>query len=65
MTEWQNRLIEEKADLDAKIGRLDQFRRSDEFRMLDQIDRDLLEYQAAMMRGYSTALGERIKRFTG
>ena len=60
----QQRVLDEKQDLDLRIARLDEFmRRNPTFTTLDAPERDRLEIQLDMMRDYSGILGERIANF--
>lgn len=60
----QQRVLDEKQDLDLRIARLDEFmRRNPTFPTLDAAERDRLEIQLDLMRDYSGILGERIANF--
>ena len=60
----QQRVLDEKQDLDLRIARLDEFmRRNPTFPTLDAAERDRLEIQLDMMRDLSGILGERIDAF--
>ena len=60
----QQRVLDEKQDLDLRIARLDEFmRRNPTFTTLDAPERDRLEIQLDVMRDYSGILGERIANF--
>ena len=60
----QQRVLDEKQDLDLRIARLDEFmRRNPTFTTLDAPERDRLEIQLDLMRDYSGILGERIANF--
>jgi hypothetical protein len=64
---YQERVINEKRDLDEKLERLKSFCFGDSnilFSELNPVDRDLLEDQFTIMRNYSRILGKRIERFT-
>ena len=64
MTEYQERVIEEKADLDARRGRLLQFiSSSPQFRCLGIVEQQRLIRQNKIMILYSDVLGERIEAF--
>lgn len=58
---WQQRVLEEKADLDARLGRLNQFIGSGTYRALTPREQFLLHDQAKAMRAYQAALRARIK----
>ncbi len=60
---WQERVIKEKADLDAKLNRLSAFGLSESFDELSAEDQGLLGLQHAAMEEYSRVLGRRIDRF--
>jgi hypothetical protein len=62
--EYQARVIAEKADLDAKLERLQAFLSTDTCLDLPLEDRELLVAQAAYMRDYARVLARRIERFT-
>ena len=74
MTDWQQRVIDEKRELDAKIEKLRRFIFhgkintvevwSEAFEALDHLDRCLLQDQLNYMTKYSKVLTERIERFT-
>lgn len=60
----QQRVIEEKADLDAKITRLADFIVfSPTYKILGSAEKDRLNRQHAAMRTYSGVLRERIEAF--
>jgi hypothetical protein len=61
--DWQQRVIDEKAELDARIGKLCDFFGSGAYRDLGDIDRHLLGVQLSHMRDYAHILGMRIARF--
>lgn len=60
---YQQRVVEEKAELDAKIDLISSFVGSDAFGALEGHDRTLLRRQYGPMVEYSVALGKRIERF--
>ena len=60
---WQDRVINEKAELDERIVKLDAFIVSPDFWRLKTIDARLLQEQVVAMRCYSLALGKRIDQF--
>jgi len=64
MEDWQSRVIEERAELFRRIGRLDDFMKDAKFDTLDSLDRFLLKDQLMTMRRLLTILDKRIKRFT-
>jgi hypothetical protein len=60
---YQQRVIDEKADLDVKIAKLDAFIGSATFDALPLEERERLEDQFDPMSEYATILGERIDAF--
>lgn len=63
MLPHQQRVVDEKAELDDKIAKLEAFKKGDLFKSLDVEDRALLVVQATYMEAYSKTLGKRIDRF--
>jgi len=63
MEEYQQRVIEEKKQLDEKLLRLHNFLSSDKLKDLDLDDQNLLVEQELAMKIYSIILGNRINRF--
>jgi hypothetical protein len=59
----QRRIVDEKAAVDAKIERLNDFMDTSIFAALDDEDQDLLKEQESYMRGYSAVLERRIANF--
>lgn len=59
----QQRVVNEKQELDDKTGKLGIFIKGDLFESLPEEDRTLLEAQYSLMRQYCTILGKRIARF--
>lgn len=64
MDPWQQRVVEEKRDLDARLGRLQEFLGSASYLALQLEDQDLLQDQRLCMRAFSDVLSKRIVRFT-
>ena len=65
MEAYQQRVVDEKAELDAKMVRLHGFiAMSPVFAGLDSVERVLLHRQGYAMRVYSEILGKRIAAFT-
>lgn len=62
-TGWQQRVIEEKSELDAKITKLREFIGTKEHDKLDATQRTLLMRQMHTMTAYSVVLGQRIDLF--
>lgn len=63
MTNFQERVTQEKADLDQKIEKLVDFMHGDIYANLPAIDQGLLMVQLEYMCGYGETLGRRIERF--
>lgn len=59
----QQRVVEEKSDLDEKFARLCLFCGTPAFEALDQAEQGRLRKQAAIMEEYSSILGDRIAAF--
>ena len=59
----QQRVVDEKTELDARCNRLDVFILSPQFRALDDAERDRMRRQWLAMISYSSILGERIAAF--
>ena len=65
MQPHQQRVVDEKTDLDAKRDRLRSFVGGDTYRTLDQAEQSRLNRQLEAMTLYSNILEERITAFTG
>lgn len=65
MNPHEQRVIDEKAELDAKLGNLIPFLGSDTCHSLPFDERGRLHRQAEVMREYSSILGDRINHFEG
>ena len=63
MKEFQQRVLEEKQELDARASKLDQFFATPTFKELDQAEQDRLYAQIAAMHKYGQILAERIANF--
>ena len=63
MEEFQQRMIDEKKELDIKIVSLKDFIDTDKFINLYIVERRRLTYQLRIMRAYSGVLDDRIKAF--
>lgn len=63
MKAFQQRVIDEKTELDEKRQKLSEFFDNDKFNELEASAKDLLETQYYHMSKYSETLGERIKLF--
>jgi hypothetical protein len=57
----QQRVINERAELDDRRSRLNSFMDTDEYAVLDHVQKDLLKRQYKAMTEYSNILGERIE----
>lgn len=65
MKAYQERVVEEKKELDARIAKLDAFVNDNEaYEDLDPEEQDRLTAQRTAMGEYSDILGERIEAFT-
>jgi hypothetical protein len=64
MQPFQERVIEEKRELDEKIAKLDLFWKGDVFLTLPSAEQVLLRRQLVAMEDYSAMLGERITAFS-
>jgi len=63
MKDWQERVVEEKAELDKKIEKLSKFIQGGEFWGLAMEEQRRLLTQITLMQQYSEVLGERIDAF--
>lgn len=63
MKEYQNRVVQEKAELDEKRARLISFIGGDLYRTLDKTEQSRLNRQLEAMSLYSGILAERIAAF--
>ena len=61
----QQRVVEEKYELDQKLCKLLPFFQTEVFSSLPEAERSRLRNQARFMDGYSAVLGERIAAFAG
>ena len=59
----QQRVVDEKAELDAKLAKLDAFGRTEMFASLPPDEQGRLNRQHSIMEQYSAVLGERIRAF--
>jgi hypothetical protein len=62
MSDFKDRLIVEKQDLDEKIGLLSAFQESNRFALISDDQQTLLNIQRKAMETYSQVLLERIVR---
>ncbi|CDG21051.1 conserved protein of unknown function [Xenorhabdus poinarii G6] len=63
MQPYQQRVIDELAELDSKIEKLSDFIGGAIYNGLDETDRVLLAMQLSAMKGYSEILHKRVSRF--
>ncbi|WP_042847883.1 crAss001_48 related protein [Providencia rettgeri] len=63
MQPYQQRVVDEKAELDGKITKLTTFINGDICKTLEHRDQELLSKQLGHMRSYSETLSQRIERF--
>lgn len=63
MEDFQQRVIEEKVELDAKLDSLKSFLQTDTFANLQGAEQERLFRQATIMKDYSAVLQERISAF--
>jgi hypothetical protein len=63
MQPHQQRVVEEKAELDNKIQKLNAFFHSSIFSSLPEAEKDRMKRQVGVMEEYSSILQERINAF--
>ena len=63
MQDWQQRVIDEKIELDARREKLGEFKNTKQFIMLPLQEQERMNTQAHLMTAYSAVLGERIANF--
>lgn len=63
MAPYQQRVVDEKTELDDRIGKLGTFFDTQTFLALDTGERSLLYHQHRAMKVYSHILGDRIALF--
>ncbi len=63
MQPHEERVIQEKQDLDAKIDKLTLWLEGDRFKALPEAEKDRQRRQWSHMMAYSNVLGERIAAF--
>lgn len=64
MEAYQQRVVDEKSELDTKITALETFIESDKFEDIDGDEQDRLIEQLDLMQQYSTILADRIENFS-
>ncbi len=62
MKDWQTRLLEEHAEIDTRLARLDAFIMGQQFQGLLTEDQDLLRAQSEAMTAYAEILRKRVYR---
>ena len=62
MSDFKTRLVEEQAQLEEKLNKLDAFLMSEKVKDVDDVQKALLQVQATAMNTYSQCLKERIER---
>lgn len=62
MSYFKTRLIEEKAQLEEKLDKLDAFLVSEKVKDVDDVQKALLQVQSTAMNTYLQCLKERIER---
>ena len=63
MQPYQDRVLNEKAELDQRLGKLQAFLSTATFNSLDADEQARLRRQAGIMQEYSVVLGERLAAF--
>lgn len=63
MKPYQERVIQEKKELDERFAKLDAFGRTEAFAALSSNEQGRLNRQHSVMEDYSSILGERIAAF--
>lgn len=64
MQQHQERVVNEKAELDVKLSKLREFFQGSVIDTVDDAEKDRLRRQAEVMDDYSAILGERIAAFS-
>lgn len=62
MSDFKTRLVEEQAQLEEKLNKLNDFNQSEKVKEIDAIQKDLLLVQAGAMYTYNECLKARIAR---
>lgn len=63
MEDWQQRVIDEKKELDDRLERLNAFLSSPKVNEIELLQKDLMSRQAGYMSAYSLTLRDRIEAF--
>ena len=62
MSDFKNRLIDEQAQLEEKLSKLNAFLVSEKVNSVDDVQKALLQVQATAMNTYNQCLKERLER---
>lgn len=62
MSDFKTRLIEEQAQLEEKLDKLNDFNQSEKVNEIDPVQKDLLLIQAGAMYTYNECLKSRLAR---
>lgn len=62
MSDFKSRLVEEQAQLEEKLNKLNEFNQSDKVNEIDPVQKSLLIIQAGAMYTYNECLKERLAR---
>lgn len=62
MNDFKSRLIEEQAQLEEKLNKLNEFNQSEKVNGIDPVQKSLLIIQAGAMYTYNECLKERLAR---
>ena len=62
MSDFKDRLIDEQAQLEEKLNKLDAFLMSDKVKAVDDVQKALLQVLATTMNTYNQCLKERLER---
>lgn len=62
MSDFKTRLVEEQAQLEEKLNKLNDFNQSEKVNEIDTVQKDLLLVQAGAMYTYNECLKARIAR---
>ena len=62
MSDFKTRLVEEQAQLEEKLNKLNDFNQSEKVNEIDPFQKDLLLVQAGAMYAYNECLKARIAR---
>ena len=62
MSDFKTRLVEEQAQLEEKLNKLNDFNQSEKVKEIDPVQKELLLVQAGAMYTYNECLKARISR---